>query len=74
MFFTHGIRIINLYGLCMNPFRWGWVGGGDRAEIWDTALLYLIRSAKGEDMDVWIPCQPSELSYRCVILDESQFE
>lgn len=50
------------------PYRWGWVGGEDRGEIWDTALLHLIRSAKGEDMDVWIPCQPSELSYRCVIL------
>lgn len=38
-----------------------------RTDRYDTALLHIIRSANGEDMDVWIPCKPSELRYRCVV-------
>ena len=40
---------------------------GERTDRYDTALLHIIRSANGEDMDVWIPCKPSELRYRCVV-------
>ena len=45
----------------------GSVSVGERTDMYDTALLHIIRSANGEDMDVWIPCKPSELRYRCVV-------
>ena len=45
----------------------GSVSVGERTDRYDTALLHIIRSANGEDMDVWIPCKPSELRYRCVV-------
>lgn len=41
---------------------------GETTDMYDTALLHIIRSiTTGEDMDVWIPCKPSELRYRCVV-------